>query len=670
MRVSEIHVTNFRLLENVHVRFDAGATVIVGQNNSGKTSMTEICRRMLAGTSPTFRAEDFSAPCHNLFWEAFRAHADKAKDEDVRAKLPSISSVFVIDYSDSPQEVGILGDSVIDLDDNCAQAHISVTYSLRDGAIAPFFDGIADNKAALFKAIRERVPKFFSAKFEAIDPTDPANRKALEPTSLGKLVGCAFIGAQRTLSDDTQADRAVLGKILESLFKAAGGKTASPDDQKAVASLREAVSIAEDSINAEFNAKLDKILPSFKTFGYPRMADPEIRTQTDLDVDKLLSNHTSIGYHSASPIRLPESFNGLGPRNLIFILLKLIEAYKSYTASAPAPVAHMIFIEEPEAHLHPQMQATFIRQIEKLAAQIPKNYGDNEPWPVQFVVTTHSSHIANEAPFDHMRYFSANSEGGFNRTEVKDLCTGLKGEDAANIKFLHEYMTQTRCDLLFADICILVEGAAERLFLPSMIRKFDEGKNPADGLSAKYISTVEVGGAHAKVFFRLLDFLRLKTLVITDIDSVTEPAPGERPNACPVHEGSHTSNPTINAWFAGGRGPKPSPSELLAKTDGDKLRGPVRIAYQIPENDGGPCGRSFEDAFILANRAIFGIADDEANSMATAAYREAREIDKTDFAVEYGIGRSDWRTPKYILDGLSWLSTPSVTAATPSTTAK
>jgi putative ATP-dependent endonuclease of OLD family len=67
-------------------------------------------------------------------------------------------------------------------------------------------------------------------------------------------------------------------------------------------------------------------------------------------------------------------------------------------------------------------------------------------------------------------------------------------------------MTLTRCDLLFADKAILIEGTSERLLLPKMIEKVDEVLSKTNKLGSQYISVVEVGGAYAHIFFKLLDF--------------------------------------------------------------------------------------------------------------------------------------------------------------------
>ena len=299
-------------------------------------------------------------------------------------------------------------------------------------------------------------------------------------------------------------------------------------------------------------------------------------------------------------MHLPESYNGLGVRNLIFILLQLVRFYKVFRAEANAPGLHLIFIEEPEAHLHPQMQEVFIRQLSKLADQLNAEQAGEAPWPVQFVVSTHSSHIANEAGFEAIRYFLATSADeviGVRQTKIKDLCEGLRETPQEHKNFLHQYLTLTRCDLFFADKAALVEGTSERLLLPVIIRKLEQAEPDTPKLSSQYMTVMEVGGAYAHIFFELLEFLELRCLIITDLDSVA--AAGG--TACAVHQGTATSNACLKAWFEGG---DCSLAGLLAKTDAEKLKNRKRIAFQRPEVDSGPCGRTLEDAFMLANQAF------------------------------------------------------------------
>ena len=159
---------------------------------------------------------------------------------------------------------------------------------------------------------------------------------------------------------------------------------------------------------------------------------------------------------------------------------------------------------------------------------------------------------------------------------------------------------------------------------------------------------MEVGGAYAHRFYDLLNFLELRTLIITDIDSVAPNASNKRV-AVPVAQGTFTSNACIKEWFS----PDVSPAQLLAKTADEKISAGRRLAYQIPEEDGGPSARSFEDAFILANPELFELGEGD---RADLAYEHAAEQKKSSFALEHAIESTAWRTPRYIAEGLRWLA--------------
>jgi putative ATP-dependent endonuclease of the OLD family len=180
-------------------------------------------------------------------------------------------------------------------------------------------------------------------------------------------------------------------------------------------------------------------------------------------------------------------------------------------------------------------------------------------------------------------------------------------------------------------------------------------------LSSRYVTMLEVGGAYAHLFFPLLDFLELPALVITDIDSVDD----ERKTAS-VADGTRTSNATIKTWFANN---EISPKELLAATPEAKIRGTRRLAYQVPEEEGGACGRTFEDAFILANRGLFEQELNGSADLAATAAAVAEQQAKSAFALHYAIVVTDWQVPGYIQEGLQWLHALQPTAEPPGQTA-
>ena len=274
-------------------------------------------------------------------------------------------------------------------------------------------------------------------------------------------------------------------------------------------------------------------------------------------------------------------------------------------------------------------------------------------WNVQIVITTHSSHIISESDFDCIRYFDISEK----KLLVKNLSDFERSENVDVIKFLKQYMSLSRCDMFFADKIILIEGAVERVLLPKMIKK------DAEKLQSQYISIIEVGGAYAHNFKKLLEFINVKTLIITDIDSIDS---SKKREACEVGVGDHilTSNQTLRTWIP----KKEKISELLNQTVTSKVDKKIRVAYQVPGDGLTECGRSFEQAFILEN--LQNVLDNKSNIMSLGgvlsdydnvekikkdSYNIAsRILKKIDFAFDV-MKIEEWNTPKYIKDGLIWL---------------
>ena len=169
-------------------------TLIVGRNNSGKTSLSEAIRRFLVDQNPRFQIEDFSIASYDCFCEALMAKNAGQQDDKIRALIPRIELRLLFQYDPQQPKLGALSDFVIDLDPDCNQALIVACYELRDGAIEALFANqptgalTDDNRIAFFQELRERVPTLFTTNVWAEDPNDATNRKSMTVTALRSVL--------------------------------------------------------------------------------------------------------------------------------------------------------------------------------------------------------------------------------------------------------------------------------------------------------------------------------------------------------------------------------------------------------------------------------------------------------------------------------------------------
>lgn len=407
MKIEKTEIKNFRLLTDVHLSLEDSTTVVVGRNNSGKTSLAEIFKRFFE--SKTFRLEDFNLNSIQDFRRACQAYIDGESPEIIRSLIPSIDLLLTVDYKDNPADFSLISDFIIDFDADTTNTLIKLSYEIKRGEISRLFENLVPEGEDFCLVLGERIPSLFHISVLAIDPTDSSNTKNVEYKSLSKLIRVDFIYAQRGLDDNTASERDVLGKILSNLFKTSSLESAPEDMKVYYEQIGETIKQIQSDVNVELTERIGNFLPALSLFGYPGLSDPNISTMTTFNAQSILDGHTKIVYKCEDMLVLPESYNGLGSRNLIYILFQLYTYFRNLQAQPVISACHLIFIEEPEAHLHPQMQEVFIQQVNDIVIKFSE-LNNNEGWSVQFLISTHSTHIANKAGFDCIRYFFTDPE--------------------------------------------------------------------------------------------------------------------------------------------------------------------------------------------------------------------------------------------------------------------
>jgi len=747
MQINFVEIQNFRKLRSVRIDFSKEITLLVGANNSGKTSATLALRHFLVEPEK-FTTNDFtlsnwaSIEAIAVGWESQAATPNVAKPlltawetalpsldvwleigtgeiHYVRRLLPTLDwagGALGVRLRFEPKQIEELQKDYLTerkaaQDTKAAGAAASGNgreYKLK--LWPESMRGYLDRRLRMQFTVRA----YLLDATACANPTNGiANPQKLPPgigpidgNPLDDLIRVNAIAAQRGLGEanieNSNMDGetvAVEQKPLSEQLRTYYAKHLDPTDSPEPADLDalEAIEQSQEVFDKRLETGFTAAIKELEELNYPGVADPRLKISTRLRATDGLNHSAAVQYELAaaidtsSALRLPEEYNGLGYQNLISIVFRLmafrdawmrvgkagkVSALRPEKRAFLAPL-HLVLVEEPEAHLHPQVQQVFVRK----AYDVLRNHPDLRTaaaLQTQLIVSTHSSHVAHECPFSCLRYFRrlAATPGGVPTSAVITL-SEVFGPDDETKNFVTRYIRATHCDLFFADGAILVEGDAERILVPHFIAQHFRK------LHRCYITLMQVGGSHAHRLQPLIEHLGLTTLIITDVD--TGEAEGHHKWALPQRACKQvTNNATLKKWHPA----KTLFDDLVNLPDSAKVKiygFPqffVRVAYQGPvlvqlnpaTNAVEALPSTFEDALALENLELFKTFEggklatsikeilalsDDVPALADKISKAVRDTKgKAEFALDLLTIKEDLaavKMPKYIEDGIKWL---------------
>lgn len=465
MRLLRLQIDNFRNFKHVDCRLGC-QVVLLGENGVGKSNLLHALRLVLDADLPEseryLQAEDFWAGATPF------------------AGTEIVVSIDLTSYADDPALLACLGDHEIEAVPGHDQSVARLTYRY-----APR-QTLTDEERG--SATRDE----YSFSIYGRDDTSNEVRRDVRRFLTFKL-----LHALRDAENDLRAwRRSPLRPLLEEVIPKLDSRALADVSAKIdlvtdeIASQQPLVEL-RDQIATRINEMIGRQHPLDPALGFASTNPRQILRSLKLFVD--------------AERRWEVSDTSLGLANVIYLALLLLHVHGQKKRNQMA--AFLLGIEEPEAHLHPQMQRQIFRDLLRGTQTI--------------LVSTHSPNIASVAPIDALVVIR--TENGASVLKSFADATGFSAQQRAD---LTHYLDVTRAEILFSRGIILVEGDAEKFLVPAAARLLD----PPVELDDYGISVCSVAGTDFIPYAKLLRHFGIPYVIITDGDAedktAKSPSPG------------------------------------------------------------------------------------------------------------------------------------------------
>ncbi|PHR19433.1 MAG: ATP-dependent endonuclease [Sphingopyxis sp.] len=501
MHISKLQLVNYRNFDRAESLFNKGVNTIIGENGSGKTNLFRAIRLLLDDglIRQAYRLDekDFHRGLGDWrgHWIIISLEFDEVtQDEAVQALFLhgtgniADGTVGKATYNLIFRPKAAIRNSLseVELGDHAALTEVRSKISIDD--YETIFTGKSEADFTNPETYRALVGDFEAAQF----PSDLSNPSigGLIPgmLSISREVSFTFVQALRDVVADFQNNRT---NPLLTLLKGKSGEI-DPSAFEPITELVKNLNSAIEGLSdvSEIRADIKETITDAAGEAYsPRSLS--IKSDLSDEADRLFQSlklfvgESDEGYEGA----IHEL--SLGGANLIYLTLKLLEfKYQKVKQS----FANFLLIEEPEAHIHTHIQKTLFDRL---------NYEDT-----QIIYSTHSTHISEVSNVENINILGRCGS----RCEVFQPSTGLSPDEIGNIQ---RYLDAIRSNLLFAKSVVLVEGDAEEILIPLLVKKV-LGLS-LDELGVSLINIRSTGFENVSVLFHD-QRIRKRCAIITDLD--------------------------------------------------------------------------------------------------------------------------------------------------------
>lgn len=509
MYISNLKIENYRNFKDFSIKLKP-LTLIIGENNIGKSNLLDSIGLIFSQDVSFFRKRvlEISDFNHSCIVSLKRQILDESVPPESIAYPEIRVSATLVDWSSDQESV------IADWYSNSGLTQATLTYQF---APVASFDKVAEitQQRAFVAAVKTDIGE---AAFNAIGEKGKLD---LINFPISKYYYSIFGGSQR----DTQANAYHLNQLkfelLDALrdaetelvashsgrllFRILNSKedTEYQDLKAKLLGLQKAIdeNIALKAIKLGISTQLDKV--SLRTAGITN----DVNFIFSLpEVDDLLKKISLI--YGSDPIKIER--NGTGRNNLLFI--SLILSYIEDITRVQSSYFRIVGLEEPEAHLHPNLQDHLATNVEGLL-KVPG--GSEIRKDIQILLTSHSTYITTKIKFNNTVVIYDNG-GAITPYYVfdgfPDTAQGKK-----NRKYLNKYLDASNANLFYSRRIILVEGISEKLLIPVFFKL-----HKTHTLEEASCCIVNVNGLAFANFLEIIkDGYFIKCLVLTDSDAGT-----------------------------------------------------------------------------------------------------------------------------------------------------